>query len=201
MCVCVCVELFFFMWGYVFHFVEVELIKEVIFVELFGALMWVYGFHFSLLKKVIIVCVWNCLVFWKLSLLIKSDKLWSCVCVCGIVWCFDVSLCFWFRWVFSKKCSIVCVQLFGIFMWVYFLYHVEVESVNVRVCVWDSCLIYFLFWWFRDIMTTEEGKRCPLCAEEMDFTDQQLKPCKCGYQVVIISTIVFFNLNFWYKIA
>ncbi|KAK1396357.1 General negative regulator of transcription C16C9.04c like [Heracleum sosnowskyi] len=35
------------------------------------------------------------------------------------------------------------------------------------------------------MMTIEEGKRCPLCAEEMDFTDQQLKPCKCGYQVCV----------------
>lgn len=26
-------------------------------------------------------------------------------------------------------------------------------------------------------------KTCPLCAEEMDLTDQQLNPCKCGYQV------------------
>ncbi|KAL8145766.1 hypothetical protein AgCh_003784 [Apium graveolens] len=37
----------------------------------------------------------------------------------------------------------------------------------------------------RNMMTTEEGRRCPLCAEEMDFTDQQLKPCKCGYQVCV----------------
>ena len=26
-------------------------------------------------------------------------------------------------------------------------------------------------------------KTCPLCAEEMDLTDQQLKACKCGYEV------------------
>ncbi|PNY14632.1 hypothetical protein L195_g011316 [Trifolium pratense] len=30
---------------------------------------------------------------------------------------------------------------------------------------------------------SDEGERtCPLCAEEMDLTDQQLRPCKCGYQ-------------------
>ena len=23
---------------------------------------------------------------------------------------------------------------------------------------------------------------CPLCAEEMDLTDKQLKPCQCGYE-------------------
>ncbi|XP_020579590.1 uncharacterized protein LOC110024146 [Phalaenopsis equestris] len=26
---------------------------------------------------------------------------------------------------------------------------------------------------------------CPLCAEEMDITDQQLKPCKCGYEICV----------------
>ncbi|PHT54247.1 hypothetical protein CQW23_08709 [Capsicum baccatum] len=35
------------------------------------------------------------------------------------------------------------------------------------------------------IMSHEEEKRCPLCAEEMDWTDQQFKPCKCGYQVCL----------------
>ncbi|XP_022943594.1 uncharacterized protein LOC111448316 isoform X1 [Cucurbita moschata] len=28
-------------------------------------------------------------------------------------------------------------------------------------------------------------KTCPLCAEEMDPTDQQLKPCKCGYEICV----------------
>lgn len=32
-------------------------------------------------------------------------------------------------------------------------------------------------------MAEKGEKTCPICAEEMDFTDQQLKPCKCGYQV------------------
>lgn len=34
-------------------------------------------------------------------------------------------------------------------------------------------------------MSNEEEKKCPLCAEEMDWTDQQLKPCKCGYEVCV----------------
>ncbi|XP_073297475.1 uncharacterized protein [Primulina huaijiensis] len=34
-------------------------------------------------------------------------------------------------------------------------------------------------------MNMEEEKRCPLCAEEMDWTDQQFKPCQCGYQVCV----------------
>ncbi|XXG81121.1 hypothetical protein AAC387_Pa09g1828 [Persea americana] len=33
---------------------------------------------------------------------------------------------------------------------------------------------------------SEEGDRtCPLCAEEMDLTDQQLKACKCGYEICV----------------
>ncbi|KAL6505008.1 hypothetical protein OROGR_024830 [Orobanche gracilis] len=32
------------------------------------------------------------------------------------------------------------------------------------------------------MMSNEEEKRCPLCAEEMDWTDQQFVPCKCGYE-------------------
>ncbi|XP_010557304.1 PREDICTED: uncharacterized protein LOC104826353 isoform X2 [Tarenaya hassleriana] len=33
---------------------------------------------------------------------------------------------------------------------------------------------------------SEGGERtCPLCAEEMDLTDQHLKPCKCGYQICV----------------
>lgn len=35
-------------------------------------------------------------------------------------------------------------------------------------------------------MNDEGEKTCPLCAEEMDLTDQQLKPCKCGYEVRMI---------------
>jgi CCR4-NOT transcription complex subunit 4 len=32
-------------------------------------------------------------------------------------------------------------------------------------------------------MSDDGDRTCPLCAEEMDLTDQQLKPCKCGYEV------------------
>ncbi|CAM8898050.1 unnamed protein product [Rhodiola kirilowii] len=34
-------------------------------------------------------------------------------------------------------------------------------------------------------MSDKAEKTCPLCAEEMDFTDQQLKPCKCGYDICV----------------
>ncbi|KAL8146207.1 hypothetical protein AgCh_004086 [Apium graveolens] len=34
-------------------------------------------------------------------------------------------------------------------------------------------------------MSNEGEKTCPLCAEEMDLTDQQLKPCKCGYEICV----------------
>ncbi|CAA6669332.1 unnamed protein product [Spirodela intermedia] len=33
---------------------------------------------------------------------------------------------------------------------------------------------------------SDDGERsCPLCAEEMDLTDQQLKPCRCGYEICV----------------
>ncbi|KAJ0088872.1 hypothetical protein Patl1_32025 [Pistacia atlantica] len=35
------------------------------------------------------------------------------------------------------------------------------------------------------IMSDKGEKTCPLCAEEMDLTDQQLKPCKCGYEICV----------------
>ncbi|KAI4340400.1 hypothetical protein MLD38_025239 [Melastoma candidum] len=34
-------------------------------------------------------------------------------------------------------------------------------------------------------MSDEGEKTCPLCAEEMDLTDQQLRPCKCGYEICV----------------
>ncbi|KAL8115637.1 hypothetical protein AgCh_022224 [Apium graveolens] len=34
-------------------------------------------------------------------------------------------------------------------------------------------------------MSDQGEKTCPLCAEEMDLTDQQLKPCKCGYDICV----------------
>lgn len=43
--------------------------------------------------------------------------------------------------------------------------------------------VCFLLIFLRAIMSDEGEKTCPLCAEEMDLTDQQLKPCKCGYEV------------------
>ncbi|MCL7034119.1 hypothetical protein MKW94_016476 [Papaver nudicaule] len=34
-------------------------------------------------------------------------------------------------------------------------------------------------------MGDEGEKICPLCTEEMDLTDKQLKPCKCGYEICV----------------
>lgn len=31
----------------------------------------------------------------------------------------------------------------------------------------------------------DDGDVCPLCAEEMDLTDKQLKPCQCGYEICV----------------
>ncbi|KAH0997211.1 hypothetical protein GBA52_021075 [Prunus armeniaca] len=39
--------------------------------------------------------------------------------------------------------------------------------------------------WNSVIMSDQGEKTCPLCAEEMDLTDQQLKPCKCGYEICV----------------
>ncbi|EEE54094.1 hypothetical protein OsJ_00836 [Oryza sativa Japonica Group] len=38
-------------------------------------------------------------------------------------------------------------------------------------------------------MTTQAKEKCPLCTEEMDLTDKQLKPCKCGYEDIIIKDL------------
>ncbi|KAL2323297.1 hypothetical protein Fmac_027676 [Flemingia macrophylla] len=35
------------------------------------------------------------------------------------------------------------------------------------------------------IMAGKGEKSCPICTEEMDLTDQQLKPCKCGYEICV----------------
>ncbi|XP_042393008.1 uncharacterized protein LOC121984235 isoform X1 [Zingiber officinale] len=34
-------------------------------------------------------------------------------------------------------------------------------------------------------MSNQSVVNCPLCTEEMDSTDLQLKPCKCGYQICV----------------
>ncbi|XP_020271498.1 uncharacterized protein LOC109846663, partial [Asparagus officinalis] len=34
-------------------------------------------------------------------------------------------------------------------------------------------------------MSDDGDRTCPLCAEEMDLTDQQLKPCRCGYEICV----------------
>ncbi|KAG8052991.1 hypothetical protein GUJ93_ZPchr0001g30399 [Zizania palustris] len=34
-------------------------------------------------------------------------------------------------------------------------------------------------------MSTQSKEKCPLCTEEMDLTDKQLKPCKCGYEICL----------------
>ncbi|KAJ0779239.1 putative Zinc finger, RING/FYVE/PHD-type, CCR4-NOT transcription complex subunit 4 [Helianthus annuus] len=37
----------------------------------------------------------------------------------------------------------------------------------------------------RATMSDEGEKTCPLCAEEMDLTDQQLRPCKRGFDICV----------------
>lgn len=47
-----------------------------------------------------------------------------------------------------------------------------------------SFIFFSVFFILCRATMSDEGERtCPLCMEEMDLTDQQLKPCKCGYEV------------------
>ncbi|XP_057865226.2 uncharacterized protein LOC131072939 [Cryptomeria japonica] len=36
-----------------------------------------------------------------------------------------------------------------------------------------------------DFVNDDGENFCPLCMEEMDLTDRQLKPCKCGYEICV----------------
>lgn len=51
--------------------------------------------------------------------------------------------------------------------------------------IWIAYFVVLIELNNRATMSDEGEKTCPLCAEEMDLTDQQLKPCKCGYEVRI----------------
>jgi CCR4-NOT transcription complex subunit 4 len=46
----------------------------------------------------------------------------------------------------------------------------------------------------RTTMSDDGDRTCPLCAEEMDITDQQLKPCKCGYDVCLPIILLSYQL-------
>lgn len=37
-----------------------------------------------------------------------------------------------------------------------------------------------------DFVNDDGENICPLCAEEMDLTDRQLKPCQCGYEICVL---------------
>jgi hypothetical protein len=50
---------------------------------------------------------------------------------------------------------------------------------------WSFLLTLADFQSTRTTMSDDGDRTCPLCAEEMDITDQQLKPCKCGYDVCL----------------
>ncbi|KAK8550956.1 hypothetical protein V6N12_039634 [Hibiscus sabdariffa] len=49
----------------------------------------------------------------------------------------------------------------------------------------DSKLVVLVYLHPTTIMSDEGEKTCPLCAEYMDLTDQQLKPCRCGYEICV----------------
>jgi hypothetical protein len=55
-------------------------------------------------------------------------------------------------------------------------------TAHLIIC---SSLLHPHFWILTRTTMSDDGDRtCPLCAEEMDITDLQLKPCKCGYDVI-----------------
>ncbi|KAG9145849.1 hypothetical protein Leryth_020189 [Lithospermum erythrorhizon] len=66
-----------------------------------------------------------------------------------------------------------------------FSFHFTISSIlssaKPHIFIFFSTNIFGFF----EMMSNEDEKRCPLCAEEMDWTDQQFKPCKCGYQVCV----------------
>ncbi|KAK8498359.1 hypothetical protein V6N12_032911 [Hibiscus sabdariffa] len=50
----------------------------------------------------------------------------------------------------------------------------------------SSSQIHYLIDLHLTVIMSDEGeKTCPLCAEEMDLTDLQLKPCQCGYEICV----------------
>jgi CCR4-NOT transcription complex subunit 4 len=34
---------------------------------------------------------------------------------------------------------------------------------------------------------SDEIKECPICFDDLDLTDKSFKPCKCGYQVILLA--------------
>lgn len=45
-------------------------------------------------------------------------------------------------------------------------------------------VLFFLFYVLgRKMDESDQDLECPLCMEEIDFTDKYFKPCPCGYQV------------------
>ena len=59
----------------------------------------------------------------------------------------------------------------------FFYFYRTISSSQIRILLDPPALTLVA------IMSDEGERTCPLCAEEMDLTDQQLKPCKCGYEV------------------
>ena len=140
--------------------------------------LWIYLLYVFIFA----VLIWN----WK----VKHFGSW-----CFIVTAYLLKLGFiGFISLWRENCIYACFygleNKWGFFFFVLLSFFVFVEFLSVN---WNE--IIFLFGGERGAIMSNEGeKRCPLCAEEMDWTDQQFKPCKCGYQVWKFSFIPFYLL-------
>lgn len=80
--------------------------------------------------------------------------------------------CVWFTW----------MEVFFFFPWICLRWCFNLQ-ILVSLFLFVPLKVTRLLNLGRATMSDEGEKTCPLCAEEMDLTDQQLKPCKCGYEV------------------
>lgn len=96
-------------------------------------------------------------------------------------------------------------------MWFYFIFIFNYNLI-LFIVMFRFHLVSFFFPSFfgvaegffgrhhKAMMNNEEEKRCPLCAEEMDWTDQQFMPCKCGYQVTLPIFLALFAVGYLTKL-
>ena len=86
----------------------------------------------------------------------------------------------WFvrNWAVFKDTSISDVFLVWSNIWGFWYNSLMIVCNTSLICSGPG-----VFSSIRTTMSDDGDHTCPLCAEEMDITDQQLKPCKCGYDV------------------
>jgi len=101
---------------------------------------------------------------------------------------------------------VMCTNIWDLKLLILYLKDWLVDVLSVWV--WPSCYssaCILLGWSFllmladfqstRTTMSDDGDRTCPLCAEEMDITDQQLKPCKCGYDVCLPILLLSYHID------